>query len=172
MRIINTICMSALIGAGLSGQAYAAGEMGDLDVTIRVIDSKQDIREFINRIELPKGIAETAPAAPAQPQEANGDASKTSRQVDGDGESGRRSRDTDKHRDERRNSDKPERNGKEPSNSQIGPSATDRSWISEQKRKDPGELRNHAPDSREYRETMRSNTREQRTSPLDTPREN
>jgi hypothetical protein len=164
MRIIHSACLPIIISAFLSGNAYAAEGAGDLDVTIRVIDSKQGINEFINRIELPRGIAEHAPV---QPQEAAG-SSNTSRQADDDAERNRS--DSKKNREDRRNSDDHERNGDERSKQNIEPDASDRSWTSDNKRKEAADHRNGEHDSRENRENMRSHTREQQASDQEKPR--
>lgn len=165
MRIIYSVCLSTIISATLSGNSYAAEGAGDLDVTIRVIDSKQGINDFINRIELPRGIAEPAPA---QTQEAAKGASKTGRQADDEAADNRR--DSKRNRDDRRNSDEHGRNGDERSEQKIEPNASDRSWTSDNKRKDAADYRNREPDTREHRENMRSHTREQQGSAQEKPR--
>lgn len=54
MRIIPPICLSMFIAASLAGNVFAAEGTGDLDITIRMMDTRQSADEFINRIELPK----------------------------------------------------------------------------------------------------------------------
>jgi hypothetical protein len=63
MRISYSVCLSIGISIIPRIAAYAADNLGDLDVTIQVIDTKQSVNEFINRIELPKGVVETTPPA-------------------------------------------------------------------------------------------------------------
>lgn len=55
MRALYPACLALIIA---SCTAYAAEDLGDLEVTIRMIDSKQGTDEFINHIELPKIAAE------------------------------------------------------------------------------------------------------------------
>jgi hypothetical protein len=150
------------MSAALTGLAKAAGEAGDLDVTIRVIDSKQGIDDFINRIELPKGVAETVPATPARTQEPAGNISEKGRQVDDDTPGKRR--DTGKNRDERRDKGNHERKDNGQSDSQRDSSDPDRSWISEHRQRDSSDYTKRETDSRERRENLQSHSREQRES--------
>jgi hypothetical protein len=68
MRIFYSVCLPISIGIVPGMAAYAADNLGDLDVTIQVIDSKQNVNDFINRIELPKGVAESVPSAGQSPK--------------------------------------------------------------------------------------------------------
>jgi hypothetical protein len=68
MRIFYSVCLPISIGIIPGMAAYAADNVGDLDVTIQVIDSKQNVNDFINRIELPRGVVESAPSAGQSPK--------------------------------------------------------------------------------------------------------
>jgi len=163
MRLVLPICLSIVTSAFLTGHVHAAGEAaGDLDVTIRVIDSKQGINELINRIELPQGAAEAAPASSTQAQKPASDVSEKDRETDGD--TARKRSNTGKSRDERRDSGRHERNGNDQSEPQSDLSAPDRSWTSEHRPRDSADLPQRATDSRERRENMQSHSREQRVS--------
>jgi hypothetical protein len=117
-----------------------------------VIDSKQGINEFINRIELPRGYAETAPAAPARSKEAASNASAQDGEAEGD--TPRKRRDNGSHK--RKDNSQP--------NPRLDSAAPDQSWMSEHKRRDSADLTQRSIESRERRENMQSHSREQRES--------
>jgi hypothetical protein len=163
MRVTQAVCLSIIFSASLTGHADAADEArGDLDVTIRVIDSKQGIDEFINRIELPRGYAETAPAAPARSKEAASNASAQDGEAEGD--TPRKRRDTGENPDERRDNGSHKRKDNSQTNPRLDSAAPDQSWMSEHKRRDSADLTQRSIESRERHENMQSHSREQRES--------
>lgn len=150
MRISYSVCLSIGISIIPRIAAYAADNLGDLDVTIQVIDAKQNINEFINRIELPKGVVETTPSA-NQRSEAIDKSSKTRLQPENTSVSRRgssRTRD-DRHNNTDSDTDK---NGQFDSQNELHES--DSSPIMDKPRRDATETQDRATFAREQRDAI------------------
>lgn len=171
MRIIHSVCFSIIIGASIAGHAYAADEVGDLDVTIRVIDSKQGINEFINRIELPRSVAETAPAATDQNRPSPGATSQPGQAADG---SAQKRRDPNRNRENRQHNSGDGRTSDGPQDQQTDSPISERAAATGDSPRNDADLRDRdrASDSREHHENFQSNTREQQESVKDQSRDN
>ncbi|MGD9729394.1 MAG: hypothetical protein AB7V39_23875 [Nitrospiraceae bacterium] len=160
MRNISTVCLSIIISATLAGQAYAADVTGDLDVTIRMMDAKQGINEFINRIDLPRGPVETAPATNKQTGGATEDSPNAGQQSDGGSNDHRH--DGRRNRDDRRDAG---------NNQRVNRPDTEQRANDGDRREFTG-FRDRSTESREQREDRQTTTRDQRESAQETSRSN
>lgn len=144
MRTLSSICLSIFIAT--AGNAFAVGAAGDLDVTIQMMDARQTVDEFINRIELPKDPGGNIPAATR---------TSTQQTPPGAGDA-RKRRDGEKSDDERRGGDeRSDRQGDTPDTDRprAGDDADNRS---------PSGFRDRAVESRGQRENLQEASREQR----------
>jgi hypothetical protein len=148
MRIFYSVCLPISIGIVPGMAAYAADNLGDLDVTIQVIDSKQNVNDFINRIELPKGVAESVPSA-GQSAKSIDKSSKARQHPDNTSVS---------HRDSTRDRDNPQNNtdsdtDKDGPDLQERPSGMD-STSRDNPRRDATEARDRSGYAREQRDNI------------------
>lgn len=151
MRTIYSTCLSIIISAFLAGNVYAAEDLGDLDVTIRMIDSKQNINEFIKRIELPKGAVETTPPpATGQTPKSTEGSSNTRRQPE---DASHNRRDSNRNRDDSQNySDHDEDKSGQQDQQTEPPAAIERPSMTDNNQRDSSDRRDHDTGSREHRE--------------------
>jgi hypothetical protein len=163
MRIIYTTCLSIIISSVLTAKAYAADVAGDLDVTIRMMDTKQGINEFINRIELPRGSIETAPATS---ERKGGGATGNSPNAGQQSDEGS----NDHRRDGRR--DRDVRRDRDAGNDQRANRPDSEYRTNDGDRREITGFRDRSIESREQREERQTTTRDQRQSIQDASRSN